>query len=251
MLTVILMQMPFNAKCKLEIRLHQPTLRCLQLLNNALGQDIAVSVTYVEVAADLPSSSAEQARVRRNSFVASANMSYERNLVELDEYGDIFYFGPRIRWNGKKFVRRSRVLVIYADKPSKLLNARPSADDLPCAHIECRVSGSAAIAKIGIVSLADLIAFDHVAFWEKSIRLYELPQRKILGYRLAEAAGTSLKVTASAFCDRARNWKSIHSISDDFGSNFIMHNAMRETPEFCKVFKRISFATWLDAVKRL
>jgi len=203
------------------------------------------------VAADLPSSSAEQARVRRNSFVASAYMPYERNLVELDEYGDIFYFGPRIRWNGKKFVRRSRVLVIYADKPSKLLNARPSADDLPCAHIECRVSGSAAIAEIGIVSLADLIAFDHVAFWEKGIRLYQLPERKVLGYRLAEAEGAFLDVTDAAFRKRAAKWVSDLSIQDDFGSNFIMHNAMRKDPEICKYFKQLSFAEWLDEVRWL
>ena len=245
---VTLMQMPYNAKWKLEIEIFQPTLRCLQLLENALGHGVAVLVTYVEVAFDLPSASAKQARDRRNSFLASAKMLYERNPVRLSKHGTTFYFGPRFRWNGKKWVRRSCVLVIYADMPSKLLNARPSADDLPCAHIECRVSGSAAIAEIGIASLADLIAFDHVAFWELSIRLYELPLQKDVGYQLAKSAGTSLKVTASAFCDRARNWKSIHSISDDFGSNFIMHNALREAPEFCKVFKRMSFAEWLDEV---
>lgn len=254
---VILMQMAHNAKWKLMVMLYQPTLRCFQILENALGHGVAVLVTYVEVASDLPSASAKHARAMRNSFLASAKMLYERHPVILGKprkpgkLCSIFYFGPRTRFNGRKCVRRSRVLVIYADKPSKLLNARPSADDLPCAHIECRVSGSAAIAEIGIVSLADLIAFDHVAFWEKSLRLYELPLQKDVGYQLAKAAGTSLKVTASAFCDRARNWKSIHSISDDFGSNFIMHNALREAPEFCKVFKRMSFATWLDAVKRL
>jgi hypothetical protein len=245
---VTLMQMPYNAKLKLKIEVFQPTLRCLQLLNNALGQDIAVSVTYVEVAADLPSSSAEQARVRRNSFLASAKMPYERNPVVLSDEGTIFYYGPRFRWNGKKLVRRNCVLVIYADRPSKLLNARPSEEELPCTHIECRVSGSAAIAEIGIVSLADLIAFDHVAFWEKSIRLYELPERKVLGYRLAEAEGAFLDVTDAAFRKRAAKWVLDSSIEDAFGSNFIIHNAMREDPEICKFFKQLSFAEWLDEV---
>jgi hypothetical protein len=245
---VTLMQMPYNAKWKLEIEVFQPTLRCLQLLENALGHGVAVLVTYVEVAFDLPSASAKQARARRNSFLASAKMLYERNPVRLSKHGTTFYFGPRFRWNGKKWVRRNCVLVIYADRPSKLLNARPSYEELPCTHTECRVSGSDAIAEIGIVSLADLIAFDHVAFWEKSIRLYELPERKILGYRLAEAKGKSRNVTDAAFRKRAAKWLKSVSIPDDFGSNFIMHNAMRKDPEICKYFKQLSFAEWLDEV---
>lgn len=55
---VTVMQMKCNARWKLKIALFQPTARCLQLLEDAMGYDIAVLITYVEIAFDLPAKSA-------------------------------------------------------------------------------------------------------------------------------------------------------------------------------------------------
>ena len=243
---VRLMQMPHNARWKLKIALFQPTRQCLRLLKEALGHDIAVLVFYVEIAIDMPAASAEHARLKRNFFLRSAKMRYQHHPVVLDEHGTVFYFGRRTKKKGNKWVRCSHVIAAYADKPSKLLNAQLHEGSLPCADVESRVSGSAALAEMGIVSLDDLIDFDHQTFWESHIHLFRLPLRKVLGYQLAKAAGGSLEVSDSAFCMRAANWESDHSIQDAFGSNFILHNALREDRELCKVFQKISFLEWLD-----
>lgn len=243
---VTLMQMPHNARWKLKIALFQPTRHCLRLLKEALGHDIAVLVSYVEIAFDLPATSAEQARLRRNCFLASAKMRYQHHPVVLDKHGTVFYFGRRHKMKGKKWVRCGHVMAAYSDKPSKILNARPTNNAPPCTHIEHRAFGSAAIADIGIVSLDDLIDFDHPAFWELHIHLYQLPLRKVVGYQLAKAAGASLEVGDAAFCKRAANWVSDNSIQDAYDSNFIMHNALRDPPELYKAFKKISFLAWLD-----
>ena len=243
---VTLMQMPHNARWKLKIALFQPTRHCLRLLKEALGHDIAVLVSYVEVAFDLPATSAKQARLKRNLFLQSAKMRYQHHPVVLDEHGTVFYFGRRTKKKGNKWVRSGHVLAAYSDKPSKLLNAQPHEGSLPCTHVEHRASGSAAIADVGIIGLDDLIDFDHQTFWESHIQLFRLPLRKVLGYQLAKAAGGSLEVSDSAFCKRAANWESEHSIQDAFDSNFILHNALREAPEQCKAFKKISFLEWLD-----
>jgi hypothetical protein len=241
-----LMQMPHNARWKLKVELHQPTFDCLRLLKKAFGHDIAASINYIENAVDVLASSKDEALRIRNYLLASVKLPYLRHPVVLSEHGTIFYFGPRIKQKGNKLVRNERVVAVYADKPSKILNARPSEDAVPCAHAEFRVSGSAAIADIGIVSLDDLINFDHPNFWGNSLRFYELPERKVLGYQLAKAANASLDVTDAAFRKRAANWVLKYSIQDSFGSNFIMHNAMLDDPEFCKLFKPQSFENWLD-----
>jgi len=241
-----LMQMPHNARWKLKIALFQPTRHCLRLLKEALGHDIAVLISYVEVAFDLPATSAEQALLRMNYFLASAKMRYQHHPVVLDKFGTVFYFGRRHKMNGKKWVRCGHVMAAYSDNPSKILNARPADGSIPCTHIEHRASGSAAIADVGIIGLDDLIDFDHPAFWERHIHLYRLPSQKAIGYQLAKASGAYLEISDAAFRKRAANWVSDNSIQDAYGSKFIMHNALREAPELCKAFQKMSFLAWLD-----
>lgn len=245
---VTVMQMPHNARWKLKLALFQPTQQCLRLLKKALGHDIAVLVSYVEIAFDVPASSANKARLIRNFFLSSAKMPYQRDPVRLDERGNIFYFGQRSKKEGEKWVRSAHVLATYSDQPSKLLNAQPKDGWTPCAHIEHRASGSAAIADIGIVAIDDLIGFDHATFWKGHVQLYQWPLQKVIGYQLANIAGANLNVSDVAFRKRAANWESDHSIEDAFGSNFILANALLDAPDLCKAFKKISFSKWLDEV---
>jgi hypothetical protein len=104
------------------------------------------------------------------------------------------------------------------------------------------------MADVGIIGLDDLLDFDHPAFWERHIYLYQLPPRKTIGYQLAKASGAYLEISDAAFRKRAANWVSDNSIEDAYGSNFIMHNALREARELCKAFPKISFLEWLDEV---
>jgi hypothetical protein len=232
---VHLKQMKYNAQWKLKLEIFQPTKKCLRLLRKALGNDIAAKITYVEIACDIPAINKKQAVQWRNSFLATACKKYSRQYVVREK--TTWYYDRRDDW-GK---RRANVLVVYADKPSKLNNAQPTDDSLPCLHIERRATGSDAFAGIRIGSLTDLIEFDHRQFWNDHIRLYQLPKPAKLGRLLAKICGTEINVSSSAFRKRASVWKNKNSIKN----KFVMHNAILTTSEIKRHLTTVSFSEWL------
>ncbi len=229
-------QMPHNARWKLKVEIYQPTVECLIRLADALGTNIAASVTYVEIARDIPARSRSRARQWRNSLLQSARMKSLQQPVLRKK--TTWYYGRRS--DGKK--RRSKVLVVYADRPSKLNNARPPAGTQPDLHTEVRCTGSAVLADLGIVTLDDLIHFDHQQFWHEHLRLYRLPKPTDLGRLLAKIAGTDPHVSGSALRNRSAKWRKEHSKV----GIFIMHNALRSTPQLAKYLRKMSFPEWLQ-----
>lgn len=153
-------------------------------------------------------------------------------------YRGTWYYGRRTDGTNK----RSSVLAVYADNPSKLNNARPADDLPPSLHIESRATGSATLATLGIVGLDDLIQFDHPLFWNKHIRLYQLPKPTALGRLLAETCGADSNVSGSALRKRAARWKEQYSIEN----KFIMHNALLANPNLVHRLKTVPFSEWLE-----
>lgn len=229
-------QMPQNARWKLQLELFQPTVECLIRLADALGTNIAASVTYVEIARDIPARSKGRARQWRNSLLEFAKMKSQHQPVLRRKTN--WYYGRRSDGNG----RRSKVLVVYADRPSKLNNARPPVGTPPDLHTEMRCTGSAVLADVGIVTLEDLIHFDHQQFWHEHLRLYRLPKPTDLGRLLAKIAGTDPDVSGSALRKRSAKWTEEHSIDE----LFVMHNALRSTPQLAKYLRKVSFPEWLQ-----
>lgn len=231
-------QMRYQARWKCRIVILQPTEQCLVLLAESLGQNIAALVTYVEIACDVPADSRRQAELWCNKFLASARMHYQRQPVVRYKTKTTYYYGRRTH-NGK---RRSHVQVLYADLPSKLNNTEPPEGSPPCLHIEWRATGSAALERIGIVSLEDLIRFNHEHFWNKHIRLYELPKKTQLGRVLAELRGDCTNVSSTALRKRATRWIERFTI----GGSFVMHNAVRDKPDIKSHLTEKTFAEWLE-----
>jgi hypothetical protein len=95
------------------------------------------------------------------------------------------------------------------------------------------VSGSEAIAGAGISSIGDLLEFDHSAFWERSIRLHQLPTFTKLGRMLG--SHSERVVSGSALRKRAK--KFIESCCIE--GQFFMHNAVRKHPSVARRFGRI------------
>lgn len=233
-LTVCLAQLDYQAHRKLKLDIFQPTSKCLQLLASALGSDVATYLIYVEIACDLQANSKKQALLWRNKFLASAKMRYQRQSVV--RVKTTWYYGRRTEGNN----RRGNVLAVYADRPSKLNNAQPDANT-PCLHIEWRASGSAALATLGIVSLEDLIRFDHQRFWNDHIILYHLPKPTTLGRFLAKGCSAEINVSGSALRKRAARWQFDNSIKE----KFIMHNALKSTPKLARKLTTEPFWEWL------
>jgi hypothetical protein len=237
--TAIVQQMPFNARWKLKLELFQPTSRCLRLLEQALGHNIAAVLTYVEIACDTPPATNAITQRRCDAFLAFARVRYQRNPFK--PLYSTWYCGLG---DGKD--RPANVLTVYADRPSKINNARPDDDDPPCLHIEWRATGSDALAQLGIVTLADLIHFDYQQFWDKHISIYRLPKPTNLGRLLAKASGADTNVSGSALRKRAASWITRHSHEY---SKFIMHNALRDIPDIARRrLETVPFLGWLNAM---
>ena len=231
-------QMKANARWKLRLMMFQPTLECLQLLAVAVGRDVNTLLTYIEIACDVPASTKAESLRMRDCFLADASIHYQRQKVLRNR--TCWYYGRRTSAiNGQ---RRGNVLTIYADRPSKINNAKPAENASPCLHIEWRATGSAAIEAANLVTLTDLIAFDHKSFWNTRLRMYKLPCLTDLGRLLATASGAGTNVSGTALRKRATRWKNRHNIN----GKFVMHNALKEFSTLAEKLKKIPFWDWLQ-----
>lgn len=233
---VTLGQMPHNANWKLQVELFQPTNKCLTLLKEALGSDVRALINYAEIACDIPANSKEQSQDWQKKFIGSAKMLYQRQNVIRYEGTDYY---------GRRESKRGNVLAVYADLPSKINNAKPAANAKPCLHIECRIRGSTALANRGVVSLQDLILFDHESFWDKNIRIYQLPNPTDLGRLLGKSFGLNNNISGTALRKRATKWMNDFRNDDD---DFVMHNALLATPKLVSQLNVLPFNEWLDAM---
>lgn len=235
-------QMPYQAQWKCRIEILQPTKNCLGLLATALGNNISVMVAYVEIAVDFPAESKEQALLWRDAFLMAGCMKYQRKLVVLDNTGNTgntWYYGRRVNEDGNK---RGKVLAVYADKPSKILNApKPVNGTPPCLHVELRATGYSVISGLGIVTIQDLIEFKHKRFWSEHIHLFELPKPTELGRLISNVNEADLNVSTTAIRKRGKSWMSQNSIR----GKFVMHNALLGRPNIVKKLQKISFGDWV------
>ena len=225
-----------NRKCKLE--LFQPTRKCLRMANEILKAETNADPTYVELARDvtLP----KRARTAlHTAFLGSVKVSSQRSLfVQCEE---TFYCGKRAESGG----RDGSVLAVYADKASKINNARPDADAMECFHVELRLSGKDVLGKHGIRALEELISFKHKQLWEKCLKFYALPRSKTeLGRLLAACCGGRADASDTAYLKRANRWIDKHSID----GRFIMHNALKATP---KLERHVAKTDWNGLMKSI
>jgi len=241
-ITLHLRQMRFNAQWKLKVDLHQPTLKCLQLLLKGLGQHVSTNICYIEFACDIVPADKKKSLHWRNLFLAEAGMKYQRQRVQ--QYKKTWYYGRRTKIKGQK---RDSVLAVYADKPSKLNNAKPEAANTNrvCLHIEKRVASSAAISRLGVNSLGDVIGLDHRNFWNEHVWMYKPLKPTQVGRLLAKLNGADPNVSGSALRKRGHKWKADHSIN----RKFVLHNALLETPMLKKSLKTLPFMQWVDGLK--
>ena len=227
-----------NRKCKLE--LFQPTRKCLRMAKEILRVETNADLTYVELARDvtLPN------RVRSamlTAFLGSVKVSGQRSLFVQCE--DTFYCGKRAESGG----RDGSVLAVYADKASKINNARPDADAMECFHVELRLSGKDVLGKHGIRALEELISFKHKQLWEKCLKFYALPRSKTeLGRLLAACCGGRVDASDTAYLKRANRWIDKYSID----AKFIMHNALKATPKLERYLARTDWNGLMKSIKK-
>lgn len=234
-------QMPFNARWKSCISLSQPELRALRLLVDALGGTVAAHVGYAEIAADMPCADAEQAQALQVRLLGALRIPYGRDAV-ICEHGTWYVDRRTHSLNSRRQPdrRAAHVRVIYADQPSKLNDARPLDGDPLVVHVEWRASGAKALERLGIGSIGDLQHFDHAEFWHRAVQLFALPGPTDLGRILADCADADSDVSGTALRSRATRWRDAASVD----GVFVLHNALRHTPNVARRLKRVDWDTW-------
>jgi hypothetical protein len=228
----------FGARWKSRVELFQPRLEALELLARQLPPTVSAKVLNAEIAFDVPCPSKKAARKLLVAFLGAARMRSQRHPVVRDR--TTWYYGrratsPNSRRQGP--VRRPHVMAAYADRPSKLLNRVSSNTAF---HVEWRASGSAALADVGIVTISDLVSFDHLQFWEQNVRMCEVPKRTELGRILAAARGQSPTVSGAALRKRAATWER----KANHHGLFVMHNALLGQPYVAKRLKSLHWMAW-------
>jgi hypothetical protein len=239
-------QMPYNAVWKSSLELFQPSKECLRLVLIALGNSVRVSLEYAEIAIDLVPDPYHGFDVDRleQLFISSAFPKHHRQAAICVQ--GTWYFERRADINSD---RRSNVLTVYSDKPSKLDN-NAIGGAARCVHIEWRVSGSEAMRKLGLRSLDDLINFDHHAFWSSHIELYHLPRSTQLGRLLSKLSGGKKDSSDQAFRKRAKKWKSKNSIRSASDANvFVLYNAMKGLDRRAFRDYKVTFKQWRNGLK--
>jgi hypothetical protein len=234
-LTVTARQPDFHANRKLSLSLFQPTLECLILLREFVGREMVVDVTYAEVARDVLVRNVATASSLMDAFLAAVFIPYSHHTFMRYQDKGTWYCGPPTK-------KGSRV-VLYPDRPSKINNARPLDDDDPDFHFEWRASGKDALAQIGIASIDDLIMFDHDRHWAERIRLYDITNKTELGRKLAKCMGGKANASNPAYLKRGNKWIDDHT--ED--GKFVLHNALKSTPELQSLLTTISWNQWLQS----
>ena len=211
----------FNPVWQCTVDLYQPSQKALNIvIDQCLGSQVSALLTYVEIAHDLIFDNKAVALSYESLLLRHMVMRHQRD--EVVRFARTHYFSRRSDTSASK---RGRVGVIYTDKPSKLNTTHAG---LPCVHIECRITGSAKLASVGLSSIGDLRSFDFGKFWQSAVALYELPCKSELGQIVggpggSEVSGTALRKRAGKFIDEC-------SIEDQF----FMHNAVRLEPRLLR-----------------
>lgn len=87
---------------------------------------------------------------------------FNRHSVKRGHRGDVRYY-KKTRYTDRRWAPTN--LVAYRPDFAKLTG------ELYCLHVEWRVCGVAALRRMGIDGIKDLIEFDHAALWQRRLRL--------------------------------------------------------------------------------
>jgi hypothetical protein len=150
---------PFDLSYRQRLRLMQPQLPALQYLRELNG----VLFNYTEAALDWIFDDQFQKR--------AADLLARRYLIEKFHRQDSNLVEGVTLYTRRRGARNK--ITSYADQPSRITG------ELDCFHIEARMLGVDAIRRAGINSVADLLTFDHRAFWQERLLMYDIDVRKL------------------------------------------------------------------------
>ncbi|MGB7543937.1 MAG: hypothetical protein WBM28_18210, partial [Burkholderiales bacterium] len=143
---------------RVKLVLQQPSRDAFEFLRQRLRERPAPMINRVDCAFDFLTSNHAKAERLQLYIDARWYKPYHREKHGVEIFAQATTYLGFKNWKSR--------YVTYADKPSRHMGG-------PCCHLECRFQSARVVAALGIDSIKDLLAFDHKAFWEKRLRLYE------------------------------------------------------------------------------
>jgi hypothetical protein len=216
--------LPHNDHFDRKIELFNPSDRCLLQLANLDRVKSDCAITYIEFSIDFMTNNL-RAHNKFGRFLKlhllhipsnkSANSAQHHNIN-----GETVYFSAKE--DKKRFV-------MYSDKSPRKGSLKK------CHHLEYRVSGWAEVKKQKIITIKNLIDFDHEMLWDSLLDLRR-PNLAMLG----EISGNRSVSRQANHKRGVKVWASIDSIQEH-----IKNHAERE-PAFIKMTPE-SLGKWLNA----
>ena len=167
-----LLGFPFNIRRgrKQRVRLLQPSEACLHFF--AERDDLESN--HAEIALDIITPHAAQLkRTTGVGFLQRWHRTKQR-----------MFFLPGDNFRTDDLGRPGTSFQGYDDKPSKVTG------ELPCFHFEAKINGVRALRRLGINSIADLLAFDHAQFWQRHFIIAEIDMVKLGRYHANRRDGS-------------------------------------------------------------
>ena len=104
--------------------------------------------------------------------------------------------GTHVTYSGQR--RKGRRFVWYGDRPSKITG------EVDCFRFEARLSGVDALRRIGLNTPADLLAFDHEAFWAEHERFEDVDHARLGRWWANQLEGSSRQKARITRCGSYR-----------------------------------------------
>lgn len=170
---VTMKPMRFHPEWRCSLEMLRPTPRTLRAVESLMNGR-KYTINHAEVTLDFV--------YDRKKSVRRLRRYLDRRLVmpaRKGHHGVMPVYYPGKRGPTLYFARRpsAQNLVMYNDRRSKKAKR-------PCVHIEWRVNGGDAMARLGVTTISDVREFDHHTFWKKHLSLYRLREshRRDLGH---------------------------------------------------------------------
>jgi hypothetical protein len=156
----------FNSRFRQRVQLRQPTENAFRLL----AQRSDVLINGVEITLDLifrnPAEKEAAADCLHQHLIRRWHGSRQEIRVQSDANGVIQY-----RFDARRSAPNK--IALYPEDFTRVTG------ELYCLHLEWRAKGSRATRALGINSPVDLLRFDHRAFWQNRLRLYDVDRQKL------------------------------------------------------------------------
>jgi hypothetical protein len=217
------------------VELFQPNAKACHMLAAAIAHgQYRTRPHYAELALDVIVANRRAATAARNFILAHLLVPHARDPVVCAHH-KTFYFNRRAKAGGGK---TPHVVALYSDKRSKLAGAPARRY---CSHLEHRLSGSDALASVGIACMADFASFSHRDFWRQHLHLARLPAKAELGRFLKpgkrDCSGTALRKRADKFLTP-------FYLED----TFVLQNVRLEHPEIDNVLISMENSFFLEGI---